>query len=91
MARRNAQKRDRRTFRTAATLLPIPKSVDADPHGPGEIHLSQPHEAAERGDVVTRLELPLHQASAQARRNRPGQLIVRQLGNVGYRRFSMEE
>ncbi len=50
--RRNSQKSQGRTFGCAASLLPIPKCMNANAHGLSKLSLRQSHEAPECGNVV---------------------------------------
>jgi RNA polymerase sigma factor (sigma-70 family) len=89
MTRRNSQERDRRTVRMPSPLLPVAKRVNADPHRPGKLRLRQPDESAKSRNVVTRFEVSEHQPPPHTCGHRSGELLFRQLRNLGHFRSSM--
>jgi hypothetical protein len=56
--------------------------MDTDTHCLSELGLGQANEAAKRGDIVARLDLAVHQPSADASWNCPRHLRVRELGDL---------
>lgn len=84
MTRRDSQQCDRRTVRMPAALLPVAQRVDADPHRLGKLRLRQPDESPKRGNISTRLELSEHEPLSQPCGHGSGQLLFRQLGDLGH-------
>ncbi len=64
MTSRDSQQRKRWSVRVPPTLLPVSKSMHADPHGLGELCLRQSDESPKRGHICSRLKPAEHQALA---------------------------
>ena len=85
MPRGDSQERTRRSVRVAAVLFPVPQGVDADTDGGRKLDLRQSDKPAQRHHVVTRLESPSHEASANTCRYGGRKLAFRQLrGFIGH-------
>jgi hypothetical protein len=78
MSCRDAKQGDRGTFLSAATLLPVAKRVNGDADSLGELCLRESDKAAQCSDVSTGLEDPGQEALADAGRNGPGEVALRQ-------------
>ena len=61
MTRGYPQQRNCRSLWPSASLLPVPKRVDTDSKGLGELFLCKADEASEGSDIFTRFEMPAHQ------------------------------
>ena len=80
----DAQQGNRGAFRMTPTLLPIPKSVNADTHGLSELLLGKPDETPESRDVLAGFELAEYEALPDTRGNGAGKVVLGQLWNVSH-------
>ena len=80
----DAQQGDRGPLGMAPSLLPVAEGMNADAHGPSELHLSEPDEPPHGGDVLAGLELSKQETLPDACGNGPGKLLVGQLRNFSH-------
>jgi hypothetical protein len=80
----NPQQRNGWTLWFSSALLPIPERGHTDFHCLCELRLTKTDKSPQGRDVVTRLELSLHETSSNARGNRPRKLFFRQFGDIGH-------
>lgn len=71
------------------SLLPVPECVNTDSYGLCKPDLSETNEAAQSGDVLTRLKITLHQPLAHPCRNGSTELFWGQFANIIHCQFSM--
>ena len=70
------------TLRGASTLLPIPKSVNADPQCLRECKLRHPQESPQLGDVIAPAELTLNDAISNSVRDRAFKVALLEFRNL---------
>jgi hypothetical protein len=69
-------------FRSASTLLPIPKSMNTDPQRLRERKLRHPKESPQQGDVIPAAELTLDDAFPNLMRDRTLEIAFIEFRNL---------
>ena len=76
------EKGESRTFRSASTLLPVPKSVNANSQGLRERDLRHPQESPQQSDVISSAELTLDDAFSHSVRDRMFKVALFELWEI---------
>ena len=84
MSCRDAQQRQCRSFRPSSSLLPVAQGMNAYFQRSCEFRLSQSHKGPKRCNVLSRLEMSLHESLSEAGGNRAPELFVSQVRNVAH-------
>lgn len=89
MTRCDPEQGQRRAFREATVLLPVPQCMNADTKRTRELTLTQSHELPQGGDVSSCLKLPGHEASTLPRRDRSSEFFFGQFSAIAHDSRSM--